>query len=66
MFEQGKLELLPPAQKLKLSVLRRSSSPVVLFTKGGVLRNLAKFAGKHLCWSLCFIKVASLQPPILY
>ena len=47
MCEQGKPEPLPPAKKLELYVFRRSSSPVMLFTKGGVLINLAKFTGKH-------------------
>ena len=36
----------------------RSSRPVV-FCKKGVLRNLAKFAGKHLCQSLFFNKVVA-------
>ena len=31
------------------------------FTKKGVLRNFAKFAGKHLCQSLFFNEVASLR-----
>ena len=29
----------------------------------GVLRNFAKFSGKHLCQSLFFNKVAGLGPP---
>ena len=35
----------------------RSSRPEV-FCKQGVLRNFAKFTGKHLCQSLFFNKVA--------
>ena len=35
----------------------RSSRPEV-FCKNGVLRNFAKFTGKHLCQSLFFNKVA--------
>ena len=35
----------------------RSSRPEV-FCKKGVLRNFAKFTGKHLCQSLFFNKVA--------
>ena len=31
-----------------------------MFYKKGVLRNFAKFTGKHLCWSLFFDKVAGL------
>ena len=33
--------------------------------KKGVLKNLAKFTGKHLCQSLFFNKVAGLRPEIL-
>ena len=39
----------------------RSSRPEV-FCKKGVLRNFAKFTGKHLCQSLFFNKVAGLWP----
>ena len=37
-------------------------------TKKGVLRNFAKFTGKHLCQCLFFNKVAGLSPdhPIVY
>ena len=38
----------------------KNSRPEV-FCKKGVLRNFAKFTGKHLCQSLFFSKVASLQ-----
>ena len=31
----------------------------------GVLRNLAKFTGKHLCQSLFFDKVAGLKPVLM-
>ena len=37
----------------------RNSRPEV-FCKEGVLRNFAKFTGKHLCQTLFFNKVASL------
>ena len=43
-----------------LNTLFRSSRPEV-FCKKSVLRNLAKFAGKHLCQSLFFNKVAGLR-----
>ena len=33
--------------------------------KKGVLRNFAKFTGKHLCQSLYFNKVAGLRPATL-
>ena len=46
------------------SLLHRSSRPEV-FCKKGVLRNFAKFAGKHLCQSLFFNKVAGLKPATL-
>ena len=32
----------------------------------GVLRNLTKFAGKHLCQSLFFNKIASLRPATFF
>ena len=35
------------------------------FCRKGLLRNFAKFTGKHLCQSLFFNKVASLRPAIL-
>ena len=38
----------------------RSTSPEV-FCKKGVLRNLAKFTGKHLCQRLFFNKAAGLK-----
>ena len=41
-----------------------SSRPEV-FCKKGVLRNFAKFTGKHLCQSLFFNKVAGLRPATL-
>ena len=42
----------------------RSSCPEV-FCKKGVLRNFAKFTGKHLCQNLFFNKVAGLRPATL-
>ena len=41
-----------------------SSRPDVFYNKG-VLRNLARFTGRHLCQSLFFNKVAGLRPAIL-
>ena len=38
----------------------RSSLPEV-FCEKGILRNFAKFTGKHLCQSLFFSKVAGVQ-----
>ena len=42
----------------------RSSRPEV-FCKKGVLKNFAKFTGKHLCQSLLFNKVAGLKAATL-
>ena len=42
----------------------RSSHPEVLCKKG-VLRNFAKFTGKHLCQGLFLNKVADLRPATL-
>ena len=42
----------------------RSSRPE-MFCKKGVLRNFAKFTGRHLCQSLFFNKVAGLKPATL-
>ena len=39
----------------------RSSRPK-MFCKKGVLKNFAKFTGKHLCQSLFFNKVVGLRP----
>ena len=36
-----------------------------VFCNKGVLRNFAKFTGKHLCESLVFNKVAGLRPTLL-
>ena len=38
------------------------SSRLKVFCKKGVLRNFAKFTGKHVCQSLFFNKVAGLRP----
>ena len=42
-----------------------TSSPPGVFCKKGVLRNLAKFTGKHQCQSLYLHKVADLRPATL-
>ena len=51
---------LPKVFRNNTSVVR-SSRPEV-FCKKGVLRNFAKFTGKHLRQSLFFNKVAGLRP----
>ena len=43
---------------------KRSRCPEV-FCEKGVLRNIVKFTGKHLCQSLFFDKVACLRPATL-
>ena len=45
------------------SLIFRSSRPEV-FCEKGVLRNFAKFTGKHLCQSPFFNKVAGLKARI--
>ena len=42
-------------------LIKRKSSPPEVFCKKGVLRNFAKFIGKHLCQSLFFKNVAGLR-----
>ena len=36
-----------------------------VFCKKGVLKNLAKIEGKHMCWSLFWIKLQALRPATL-
>ena len=50
--------------KKALFLTSRSSCPEVFYKKG-VLRNFAKFTGKHLCQSLFFNNVAGLRPATL-
>ena len=45
-------------------VIFRSSCTEVFF-KNGVLKNFAKFAGKHFCQSLLFNKIAGYRPSTL-
>ena len=45
--------------------MRIRSNHLEVFCKKGVLRNFAKFTGKHLCQSLFFNKVAGLRPACL-
>ena len=47
-----------------IDMWKEEQSPEVLCKKG-VLRNFAKFTGKHLCQSLYFDKVADLSPATL-
>ena len=52
-------------QEIFLHKIFRSSRPEV-FCKKDLLRNFAKFIGKHLCHSLFFNKVAGLRPATLF
>ena len=49
------------ALNMTIFIHHRSIRPDV-FCKTGVLRNFAKFTGKHLCQSIFFDKVAGLRP----
>ena len=49
---------------LMMGTWSRTSRPEV-FCKIGVLRNFAKFSGKHPCQGLFFNKVAGLRPATL-
>ena len=46
----------------KLQKLKIQKQPPKVFYKKGVLKNLAKLTGKHLCQSLFFNKVVGLRP----
>ena len=52
------------SSSLIVTLISKSSRPEV-FCKIGVLRNFAKFTGKHLYQSLLFNKVAGLRPATL-
>ena len=56
------------ASKMKLHGLRYGyrSSHQMCSLKKVVLKNFAKFTGKHLCQSLFFNKVAGLRPATLF
>ena len=47
------------------NILKYRNSRPQMFLKIVVLKNLAIFKGKHLCWSLFFNKVAGLTPATL-
>ena len=48
--------------EIQIQLLNFRSSRPEVFCKKGVVRNFAKFTGKHLCQSLFFNKVAGLRP----
>ena len=45
--------------------LQHKSSPPEVFFYKGILRNFAKFSGKHLCLGLSFDKIPGLRPATL-
>ena len=47
------------------SRFRTQKQPPEVFYKKGVLKNVAKFTGKHSSWSFFFNKVAGLSPATL-
>ena len=46
-------------------ILELQKQPLEMFYEKGVLKNFAKFTGKHLCQSLFFNKVEGLRPAAL-
>ena len=54
------------AIKIYFSISLFRSSRTEVFCKKIVLRNFAKFTGKHLCQGLFFNKVAGLTPTTLF
>ena len=50
---------------LNKEITKKRSSHQRCSARKGVLRNFTKFAGKHLCRSLFFDKVAGLRPATL-
>ena len=51
-------------QNFFVSIYNQKQPPEV-FLRKGVLRNFAKFTGKHLCQSLFFNKLAGVGPATL-
>ena len=51
-------------QNFFVSIYNQKQPPEV-FLRKGVLRNFAKFTGKHLCQSLFFNKLAGIGPATL-
>ena len=46
-------------------ITRNRSSCSQTFVKVGVLKNVANFTGKHLCWNIFLIKLQALSPATL-
>ena len=61
----SKLKMETPERRCCISYRNLRSSRPEVFSKKGVPRNFAKFAGKHLCQSLFFNIVAGLRPATL-
>ena len=53
------------AKQISVEARQVRSSPPEVFCKKSVLRDFAKFTGKHLCQCLFFNKVTDLRPVTL-
>ena len=51
--------------KISITIVSYRNSRPEVFCEKSVLRNFAKFTGKHLCQSLFFNNVAGLRPATL-
>ena len=47
-------------------MVERQKQPPEVLRKEAVLKNLANFAGKHLCWSLFLIKLLASRSATLF
>ena len=52
--------------QIRVALTNTNSSHRRWSVRKGVLRNFAKFTGKHLCQGLFFNKVAGLRPATLF
>ena len=48
--------------KVMATLIVSQEQPPEVFYKKGVLKDFAKFTGKHLCWSLFLIKLQASGP----
>ena len=62
---QALLHYLIDQKKLPGNWVKIRSSHQRCSVKRGVLKNFAKFTGKHMCWSLCLIKLQTWRPATL-
>ena len=57
-------------ESLHISLIHKAwadliNSEAAMFCKKGVLKNIANWAGKRLCWSLFLIKLHQIRPATL-